>query len=180
MEVGGADTRVNYNEGVPGLRFAYLLALAVWLGGLLVLAAVAAPSVFEILQARIPVDGRPLAGAVFGAVLTRFHIVAYACGAIMLATLAVMALIGPRPRPFAPRLALIGVMLAVTLVVAIPITDRIEALQTAVQGAIADLPSADARRTAFDRLHGLSSILLSMNALSGVLLIFWEAREKRF
>lgn len=177
--MGGTDTLVHYNEAVPGLRFAYLLALAVWLGGLIVLAAVAAPSVFEILQARIPLEGRPLAGAVFGAVLTRFHVLAYGCGVIMLVALVVMALIGPRPRPFAPRLTLIGAMLVVTIVVAIPITDRIEALQAAVPGAIADLPSADARRTTFERLHGLSSLLLSANALSGLLLVFWEAREKR-
>jgi hypothetical protein len=162
---------------VLGLRFAYLLALVVWLGGLLVLAGVAAPLVFDVLQARVPVEGRTVAGAVFGALLARFHLVGFACGALMVLALAGRAIIGPRPRPFAPRLIVIGAMLALTAAVAVPITGRMEAIQATVHGSIVSLPDDDPRRLDFDRLHRLSTWLLSANMLAGIVLVVWEARE---
>jgi hypothetical protein len=165
-------------SGVPGLRFAYLLGLVVWLGGLLVLGGVTAPVLFEVLQARVPADGRVLAGAAFGAALARFHLIGYACGAVMAASLVLMALIGPRPRPYAPRLAVIGGMLALTTAVTIPIGGRMRAIQAEVGGAIGDLPAADGRRAAFDRLHGLSNVLLALTVLGGLTLVFWEARDR--
>ncbi len=164
---------------MPGLRFAYLLALAVWLGGLIVLAGVAAPTVFEILQARVPGNGSVLAGAVFGAVLARFFLVSFACGLLMGGGLILMALIGPRPRPYAWRLGLIAVMLGLTAIVAFPIGWHIQALQAAVDGSMSALPSNDSRRTNFEQLHGLSSLLLSINAVCGLTLLFWEVRERR-
>jgi hypothetical protein len=164
---------------VPGLRFAYLLALVVWLGGLLVLGGLAAPVLFQVLQVRVPAEGRVLAGAVFGATLARFHLVAYGCGAVMIATQVLMALIGPRPRPYAPRLVLIGVMLALTAVVAFPVGSRVEALQAGVRGPVAALPDSDVRKASFRRLHGIANALMSLNALGGLTLLFWDARERR-
>lgn len=164
---------------MPGLRFTYLLALVAWLGGLFVLGGIAAPVVFDVLQARLPADGRILAGAVFGELLARFHLVSYACGAAMVVTLVVMALIGPRPRPFAPRLAVIAMMIGVTVGVAVPIGHRIRDLQAGVNGPIAALPSSDGRKVTFGRLHGLSNALLTLNALGGLMLLFWEVRERR-
>lgn len=163
---------------MPGLRFAYLLALVVWLGGLLVLGGVTAPALFDVLQARAPVDGRVLAGAAFGAVLARFHLVGYTCGGVMAAALVLMALIGPRPRPYAPRLAVIGAMLALTAATAVPIGRQMEAIQAEVAGPIAALPASDGRRATFDRLHGLSNLLLALSVLGGLTLVFWEARDR--
>jgi hypothetical protein len=164
---------------VPGLRFVYLLALVVWLGGLIVLAGIAAPAVFDVLQSRVPTDGRVLAGAVFGAILSRFFLVSFVCGALMASTLIGMALIGPRPRPYAPRLAVIGFMLGVTALVAYPITWQLEALQAAVSGSIDSLPTGDSRRASFERTHGLSSLLLSLEIVGGLTLLFWDVRERR-
>jgi hypothetical protein len=163
---------------VPGLRFVYLLALVVWLGGLLVLGSVAAPVVFAVLQSLAPDQGRVLAGAVFGAALSRFHLVSFACGGVMIVALVAMALLGPRPRPFAPRLAIVVGMLGVTAAVAVPIGSRILAVQRSVHGPIAALPLDDPRRTTFDRLHGWSNALLGANVLAGLLLLFWDARER--
>jgi uncharacterized membrane protein len=55
------------------LRYAALLAVAVWLGGLLVLGAIAAPSTFDVTAARHVSNDRILAGAIFGEMLKRFH-----------------------------------------------------------------------------------------------------------
>src|SRR5687768_12279597 len=97
------------------LRYVYVLALVVWLGGMVVLGAVVAPTTFQVLQASEPVAGRALAGEVFGSMLARFHYVAYAAGGLLLLTLAGMAVLGPRPRGFAVRAALAAAMLLVAL-----------------------------------------------------------------
>ena len=70
------------------LRYVYVLALAVWLGGMVVLGAIVAPSDVSGAASVCTGRGRALAGAVFGTVLQRFHYVAYASGAVLLVTLA--------------------------------------------------------------------------------------------
>ena len=51
------------------LRYLYILALVVWLGGIVVAGAIVAPSIFGVLQEWNPIEGRVLAGRVFGEVL---------------------------------------------------------------------------------------------------------------
>jgi hypothetical protein len=162
---------------VLGVRLVYLAGLAVWLGGLLVLGGLAAPTIFAVAQAHDPASGRVLAGTMFGAVLARFHVVAALCGLLMMATLVAMALIGPRPRPYAARLVVISLMLLTTAVVAFPVASGIARLQRESGRAINALPEDDARRVAFARLHGLSNVLLLANVAGGLLLLAWEARH---
>jgi len=58
------------------LRYAYVLALVLWLGGMVVLGALVAPTTFQILQAAAPDGGRALAAELFGVLLARFHYLA--------------------------------------------------------------------------------------------------------
>jgi Domain of unknown function (DUF4149) len=162
---------------VLGLRLIYLAALAAWLGGLLVLGGIAAPAIFAVAQANDPASGRVLAGTMFGAVLARFHVVAALCGMLMAVTLVAMALVGPRPRPYAARLVVIALMLLATAVVAFPVGRGIARLQRESGQAINTLPADDARRVAFARLHGLSNVLLLANVAGGLLLLAWEAQR---
>jgi hypothetical protein len=62
-----------------------LLAVAVWLGGLLALGAIAAPVVFSIVAA-------PASGDAMTIVFQRFDVVAMSCAAVLLATEATRAL----------------------------------------------------------------------------------------
>src|SRR5688572_7635932 len=66
-----------YNVRMLALRYAYVLALVLWLGGMVVLGAIVAPATFQVLEASAPAVGRALAGALFGTILARFHYVAY-------------------------------------------------------------------------------------------------------
>ena len=159
------------------LRYVYVLALAVWLGGMVVLGAVVAPVTFQVLQASVPDAGRALAGGVFGAMLGRFHYVAYGSGLILLLTLTVMAILGPRPRHFAIRLALAGTMLLIALYSGFVVLGSIEAIQQEVGGLPSQLPAADPRRIRFDELHQLSTRLMMVNIVGAFVLLFWEARE---
>ena len=159
------------------LRSAYLLALVIWLGGIVVLGALVAPTTFGVLQASAPEAGRALAGEVFGAVVARFHYVEYAAGAILVVTLAGMRLLGPRPAHFAIRLGIAAAMLAVALYSGVVVLGNIEAIQQQVGLLPSRLPEGDARRVAFDALHLLSERLMLANMVGALALLYWEARE---
>ena len=149
------------------LRYVYLLALIVWLGGMVVLGALVAPTTFAVLQASDPVGGRRLAGDVFGAVIARFHYVAYAAGTILLVTLGAMRLLGPKPAGGAVRAALVAGMLGVALYSGLVVGPALDAL---LQNA--------ASRVRFDELHQLSTRLMLLNLAGALVLLYWEAREK--
>lgn len=159
------------------LRYVYVLALVVWLGGMIILGALVAPATFQILQASEPSGGRELAGAVFGAIIGRFHYVAYVAGALLLVSLAAMAVLGPRPRAFAVRCSIIGAMLAVSIYSGMVIIGRINSIQEEIGGTVTRLPATDARRLEFDRLHQLSTQLMMLNLAAAMVLLYWEARE---
>lgn len=158
------------------LRYVYLLALVVWLGGMVVLGALVAPMTFEVLQSSNPAAGRELAGQLVGSLIARFHYVAYAAGLLILVTLTVMALLGPRPRHFAIRTAIAGTMLLVALYSGVIVLGTIEAIRGEVQGLPSSLPADDSRRIEFDRLHVLSTRLMVVNIIGGLALLFWEAQ----
>ncbi len=158
------------------LRYVFVLGLACWLGGMVVLGGVVAPATFSVLQARAGTAGRVLAGAVFGETLRRFHVVAWVSGTVLLASLIGMALLGGRPVAFAARVAIVAVMLSLALVSGTVISARVERLQHAVAGSMADLPPDDARRVEFGRLHALSTGLMLVNIVGGLALLYWETR----
>lgn len=160
------------------LRYVYVLALVVWLGGMVVLAAIVAPATFQVLQSIEPVAGRALAGEVFGVTIARFHYVAYASGGLLLVTMAGMALLGPRPAGSAVRGALVVCMLAVALYSGLVVLTRIDAIQQEAGGLPSRLPAGDARRIRFDELHLLSTRLMLFNMFGALVLLYWEAREK--
>jgi uncharacterized membrane protein len=159
------------------LRYVYVLALVVWLGGMVILGVVVAPAIFQILPADAPDIGRVLAGDAFGAILSRFHYVAYASAGLLLVTLGLMAMLGPRPRGFAVRVALICGMLAVALYSGLVVLHNVQALQHEAGTLPSLLPAADLRRVRFDALRTLSTRLMMLNIAGTLVLLYWEARE---
>jgi uncharacterized membrane protein len=159
------------------LRYVYVLALVVWLGGMIVLGAIVAPATFQVLQASAPDIGRALAGDLFGRILARFHYVAYACGGMLLVSMLAMAVLGPRPRAFAVRLSVIGVMLLIALYSGLIVLRTIDAIQLEIGQLPSLLPPGDARRIRFDALHQLSTRLMMVNVIGALALLYWEARD---
>ena len=168
---------VNYNDGMFALRYAAVLALVLWIGGLLALGAFVAPAVFDVPAARQVPDNRALSGAIFGEVLRRFYLVSYACGAVVLGTLGARAVLGPRPRPFGIRVGIAATMLATALYSGLVVSHDVERVRTEIGIAPSSLPETDARRQAFDRLHATSTALQLVPLIGGVLLVFWELKE---
>ena len=161
------------------LRYAYVLALVIWLGGMVVLGAIVAPATFHILEAHDPVAGRVLAGAVFGTALTRFQYVAYGCGVVVLLTLVAMAILGPRPKGFAVRSAITLAMLGIAGYAGLVVYRGIDALRLEIGESVSPstLPADDGRRIRFDELHELSTRLMIVNIAGALALLYWQARE---
>jgi hypothetical protein len=160
------------------LRFVAVLSLVVWVGGLLALGAIAAPSIFAVLAIVQPDNSRMLAGALFGDILRRFHMVSYGAGALLLGTLLLRRVLGPAPRRFAWRAGIATVMLGASAYSGLVVASRIAGLQGSIGVAPSSLPVDDPRRVEFGRLHGLSTALELIPVLGGLALVFWEIKEK--
>lgn len=159
------------------LRYLYVVALVLWVGGLIAAGALVAPSVFGVLQAWNATEGRVLAGQVFGEVLLRLTWLSYVMAAIMFTTLTLHRLLGARPLRYGVRVGIMGVMLVMMFATGFYIIPQVEAIQATVNGPVSALPVTDARVAEFNRLHGLSNILFSITAIGGLALCWWEARE---
>jgi hypothetical protein len=159
------------------IRYVALAALVVWLGGMIVLGLVVAPSVFRVLQAHDPSAGRVLGGDVFGDILRQFSLLGYGCGAIIILCLFIMKFMGPPPRAFALRTAIVALMLALAVYAGVPVSREIAQLQSQVSGPMSRLPATDARRVRFERLHATSTRLMAINMALGLILLFWYVRE---
>jgi quinol-cytochrome oxidoreductase complex cytochrome b subunit len=165
---------------VPVLRFASLLALVLWVGGLAVLGGIGAPTIFAVLESHDPIAGRALAGVVFGAIFERFQYLAWALGALLLLLIGARAALGPRPRWFGLRMWTVTLMLAMSLATGLVLAPRIDAIRESVAGPVASLPSTDARQIEFGRLHGLSNVLMLVTLLGGIGLLWAEMRDSPY
>ena len=167
---------VNYNEPMLALRYAAMLALAVWVGGTIALAAVVAPALFDVLGAA-GTGGRLQAATTFGEVLRRFDRIACISGGVILVSLAARAVLGPRPRAFAVRAVIAVLMLAATLWTSYGVAPAIARTQREIGGLPSSLPQNDARRLEFARLHRLATTLGFVPLAGGLTLLFWELKD---
>jgi hypothetical protein len=158
------------------LRYAALLAIVVWLGGLIVLGGIAAPAIFDVAGMHAA-GGRMLAGDIFGEALRRFHHVSYVCGCVIPLTLLARGALGPRPRRFGMRVALSVVMLAAVLYSGFVILPRVERLQASIGVAPSTLAEGDARRVEFGRLHALSTGIQIIPIVGSLMLLAYEMRD---
>jgi hypothetical protein len=158
------------------LRFAAVLALVVWIGGLVTLGALAAPAAFEVLGAR-GAEGRTLAGTVVGETLRRFNLVTYACAAVVLLSLTVRGVLGPRPRRFALRVAGLVLMTAAALYAGLVVAPQVAHAQQSIGAAPSTLDPADPRRIEFGRLHARSVSVQLIPLLGGLALLLFELKD---
>jgi hypothetical protein len=159
------------------LRFVGVVALTLWVGGLLVLGGIAAPSIFEVLATHHVSSDRVIAGAVFGEILRRFHLLSYLCGFVLLATLLTRGVLGPRPIWFAARVGTACLMVAATAYSGLVVSSKIARVQAQIGGSPSSLPESDPRRAAFGRLHATSTGLQLVPILGGLLLLFRELKD---
>jgi uncharacterized membrane protein len=159
------------------IRYLALAALVVWLGGMVVLSVIVAPATLRVLQEAESGGGRVIAGALFGEVLAKFDLLAYACGGVVLVGLFVMKFLGPPPAAFAARAAIVAAMLVLAIYSGVPVSRELAQIQAGVAAPVDELPAADPRRQRFDALRKTSTTLMTVNMALGFVLLFWYARE---
>jgi uncharacterized membrane protein len=129
------------------LRALMLLALIVWIGGIIFFSFVLAPTVFAVLPLR------ELAGNVVNPSLSRLHWMGMVSGVVFL----VSSLLHNRIkyaqfRAWSAAHVLVALMLALTMVSHFTISPRMMALRKDM-GIIDNVPQSDPRRVEFNRLH---------------------------
>ena len=153
------------------LRFFMLLALVVWIGGIIFFAAVVAPTLFKVLPTH------QLAGAVVSRSLGILHWMGIACGIVFLvASMAHSYSVQGAAHPFASRHLLMYLMLGLTLISQFVVSAKLLALRSAM-GEIDLVPVTDARRIAFNQLHVWSTRLESGVLILGLIVLCLVARR---
>jgi hypothetical protein len=131
-----------------------LIALSVWLGAAILVAAVVAPAAFAVLPTRT------LAGALVGRVLPVLFLGGAAVGILV-------ALLARGQASNAARLVAAAAIVIACLAAQFVVAPRIERVRIDAGGPIDRLAPGDPRRTAFGRLHGMSVALLGVAAIAG-------------
>jgi uncharacterized membrane protein len=151
------------------LRFAQVLALGTWVGAIIYLSFVVAPSVFGTLA------NRDQAGAVVGLVLGRLHYLGVIAAAIYL--VAGLGLGRSFKALIQPAALCVVVMLLLTLVSHRVVTPRLAALRTEMVSVDAT-PRDNPLRGEFDKLHRASVQLEGATLLIGIAALFLTVRGK--
>jgi hypothetical protein len=155
------------------LRFLMLLSLVVWIGGVMFLAFVEAPTAFR--PGLLP--SRHLAGAVVGGSLNILHWLGIVSGIVFLiSSLAYNQISKGTAQPFALRHVLIVLMLLLTAYSQFGITPRMVALRASFV-EIDRVPLDDPGRVEFDQLHNWSEKLEGGVLLLGLAVVYLTAQR---
>jgi uncharacterized membrane protein len=151
-----------------------LLALVVWIGGIIFFAFVLAPTLFSVLPTT------KLAGDVVNATLTKLHWMGLVSGGVFLmGSLLYNWQKHAQLRLFALSHIFVVLMLAFTIVSQFGITPRMRAIRERLEQAkVATTPTwDDTARAEFERLHAWSTRLEGSVLLLGVGVVILTARR---
>ena len=151
------------------LQFVYHLALAILVGGALVLGSAAAPAIFRTVRSR----GE--AGAIFGAVLARWDGLAILCVIAVVLTSVLKA--GAYEVNGVPELRLVARWIAIVLLVATVLyssawANPVARSLRAQSPAWDDLPESAPLRQEFAKLHRGSSGAMRLAVIAGLVVLF--------
>lgn len=146
-----------------------LVALAFWLGAAGFLSIVVAPALFAVLPTR------ELAGEVVGRVLPGLFY-----SGIVLGALVIVIEVASRGGWSWRGREILGLTIVISCIVAQAIVaPQIARLRGQIAGPIESLPTDDARRVAFGRLHGVSVAWLGIAMLAATITLVLAARTLR-
>lgn len=149
-----------------------LLSLVVWLGGLIFLAFVLAPTAFT--PGLLP--SRHLAGSIVGRSIDLLHYMAIVSGIVFLVTsMLYNRMSRGDARPMAARHLLIVLMLLLTVVSQFAISPKMHAIRAEV-GVIDSVPLDNPMRREFDRLHVWSEKFEEAILLLGLVALYTTAQ----
>jgi hypothetical protein len=145
--------------------FVHLAGMAVWVGGIVALGAIAAPTLFR----RLPASD---AGALFGPMLEVFEKVSTGAAIAAVAGAIAKGWIGEQNANvwMLVRWAALIVMVLLLATANTVVHPRIRALQAKTPG-IGALPDSDPERRAFQKLHKLSERLMTGQLVCGLVVL---------
>ncbi len=150
-----------------------LLALVLWLGGLMFFAFVVAPTLFR--PGMLPT--RDLAGNVVSRSLGILHITGLVCGIVfVIASIIYSKLTTASAQLFAPIHLLVYVMLILTLIAQFGVAPKMASLRASL-GVIDTISPTDARRVEFNNLHHWSTRLGGGILILGLGVLLLTARR---
>ncbi len=153
------------------LRFLMFLSLTVWVGGIIFLSFVEAPTAFSVAPTR------HMAGTLVGHSLGILHWMGLFAGVVFLGSSMLLASLSTgSAHPLAARHVLICAMLLLTAVSQFGISPKMAALRTQF-GDIDTVPATDPGRVQFDALHVWSVRLEVVVLILGLAVIFLSARQ---
>jgi uncharacterized membrane protein len=145
----------------------YFSALGLWVGGLAVLGAVVAPTVFGTA------GSRPLAGRIFGSILRTFGWAELALGGLVVLSAWILRST-PKGRAAKLRLLLAFVMAVLAIVYVCGVNPTVH--QRGEKLALnPSTPEDDPSRAQFRTLHRISESLVAANLLIGLSLLVFSA-----
>ncbi|MEN3326566.1 MAG: hypothetical protein V7638_1373 [Acidobacteriota bacterium] len=156
-----------------------LVLLAMWFGAALFFSVVVAPAAFGVLRSH----GLPNASELAGAIVTRSLSVVNVAGLVIAVLLLVTLLFATRGSVARVVLIVEGICLAVialtTSVGHWVIAARMRALRAAMVVPIDQVAADDARRIAFNHLHGYSVNALGLAMIAALIAMVLMARSLR-
>jgi hypothetical protein len=156
--------------GMFVVRYVALAALAIWVGGMAMIGLLAGSSIHRVL-ANDPVADAFLGIACNTESLRLFHWLAYLCGAVILVCLSIIKLIGPPPRAFKLRAALVSLMLAIAMYSHLGPTRELARL------AVRSGPSVRPDHHYLEQLHVKAMAIAATELLLGLVLLHWYVRD---
>jgi len=155
------------------LRFLRLLAMVVWVGGLIFFAFVVAPIAFGVLP------GTHMAGTVVGGTLRVLHLMGLISGGIFWALTAILFQKSPKVLQgrYEIQLLLTAVMLAATAYLQYNVLPSMEQDRIAAGGDIDASPKTSTPHLHFERLHKRSEQVEGAILFCGLGVLLLMARE---
>ena len=156
------------------IRFAEVLSLGVWLGAIVYLTFGVAPVAFAVAPTR------QLAGQIVGQAIAKLYALGYICAAVYAISVVVEQRVVPAGPPAGWLLILVGVMVLLVAVNQFVVGRQMQTMRAGMQqefGSIDQTPKDHPLRSGFGRLHGVSSLLMMGNLLTGLGLMFVTVRR---
>ncbi len=150
------------------LRFIHLLSLAVWIGGMVFLVVIGAPSIFKVLP-------RESAGDVLGDIFPKYWIMGYLCSGTALATVILLSL-KERLYPWG-RISLLVVMTALTLYLGLAVASKAREVRLQIR-TVEDAAQKEVLKKEFRHIHMKSVALNVVILICGLIVLLLASDYK--
>jgi uncharacterized membrane protein len=148
------------------LRYLLLLALVVWIGGIIFFSFIASPSIFKVLP-------REQAGQVVGDIFQKYHLLGYISCLVSLGCLVGLKQMGTVPGVGSAMMLLIlmgGIQVTMGTVIGPQVTQARDVARATAPG-----PEQERLEKKFRGMHAISMVLNLVLLALGLLLLFWLA-----